>query len=88
MKRDRDLGATQKAALHLARRRRDSWKVDSVSFRPVEVDENYIGGIEGIKHASKKLNKGGDAVGKIAVIGMKKGARLLLRLFLLIKGLT
>ena len=72
MKLHRDLGITQKSAWHLAHRIRESWDKQGGPFSgPVEVDETYVGGVEGNKHASKKLKKGRGGIGKIAVIGMK-----------------
>ena len=72
MKLHRDLGIGQKAAWHMAQRVRETWAQHPVAFAgPAEFDESWIGGKEGNKHASKRLNAGRGTVGKAAVVGAK-----------------
>ena len=72
MKLHRDVGVSQKTAWHLAHRIRKAWQMEAQAFAgPVETDEAFFGGVEGNKHASKKIRSGRGPVGKAVVVGAK-----------------
>ena len=71
----KEIGVTQKTAWFMLQRIREVCEDENGNdFLEgiVEADEAYFGGKEHIKYASKKINAGGGAVGKIAVLGMRE----------------
>ena len=79
----KEIGVTQKTAWFILGRLREACggpdgpldKLRGV----IEIDECFVGGLEGNKHESKKLHAGRGSVGKLAVLGMKergKGGRV------------
>lgn len=75
----KEIGITQKSAWFMLHRIREACGDDLTMLSGViEIDECYIGGKEGAKHESKKLNMGRGPVGKTPVMGMReRGGRTL-----------
>lgn len=72
MRLHRELGVTQKTAWFLGHRIRLALALPGGMFSgPVEVDEAYLGGLEGNKHEDRKLHAGRGTVGKVPVVGVR-----------------
>ena len=73
MQLSKQIGVTQKTAWFVLHRIREACGNDLDKLRGiVEVDETYVGGIEGNKHEHKKLHAGRGPVGKTPVIGLRE----------------
>ncbi len=70
----KEIGVTQKTAWFLLHRLREACGGRNLKKLRgiVEIDECFVGGLEGNKHAHKKLHAGRGPVGKTAVLGMRE----------------
>lgn len=71
----KEIGVTQKSAWFMLHRLREACGDDSDGDKlrgVVEVDECFVGGLEGNKHEHKKLKAGRGAVGKMPVLGIRE----------------
>lgn len=70
----KEIGVTQKTAWFMLQRLREACGgIDMDKLRgEVEIDETFVGGLEGNKHEHKKLKAARGSVGKTPVIGMRE----------------
>ena len=70
----KEIGVTQKTAWFLLHRLREACGGRNLTKLKgiIEIDECFVGGLEGNKHANKKLHAGRGPVGKTAVLGMRE----------------
>ena len=70
----KEIGVTQKTAWFLLHRLREACGGKNLPKLKgiIEIDECFVGGLEGNKHANKKLHAGRGPVGKTAVLGMRE----------------
>jgi transposase-like protein len=69
----KEIGITQKSAWFVLHRLREACGGKLEKLRGmIEIDETFVGGKEGNKHAKKKLKAGRGSVGKTAVVGMRQ----------------
>ena len=69
----KEIGVTQKTSWFMLGRLREACGGDFDKLKGIiEVDETFVGGKEGNKHADKKLNAGRGPVGKTTVLGLRE----------------
>ena len=70
----KQIGVTQKSAWFMLHRLREACGGRNLTKLKgiIEIDECFVGGLEGNKHAHKKLHAGRGPVGKTAVLGMRE----------------
>lgn len=77
----KEIGVTQKSAWFMLHRLREACGGNFKKLRGIiEIDETYVGGLEGNKHEGRKLRAGRGPVGKTPVLAMRergKGGRTL-----------